>query len=65
MEAHHKLVMTQDPKAPSVEEVEPGGETGVKRDRSATHEDADATADGRAEEMHQDVLDEAERSMMH
>ena len=40
---------------PTGVEVEPGGETDVERDRSAGHEDVDATTDGRAEEAHSNV----------
>ena len=43
-------------------QVEPGGETGVERDESAPHKDADARTNGMAEEAHDDVQDEAERS---
>jgi hypothetical protein len=57
------------PSEPLDEEVEGArvgeGETGVEGDRSAVREDADATADGSAEEAHQDVQVEAERSMTH
>ena len=46
---------------PTGVQVEPGGETGVKRDRSAAHEDADARANSMVEEAHGGVQDEAER----
>ena len=40
---------------PADVEFEPGGETDVKRNGSAAHEDADAAGDGSAEETHRDV----------
>ena len=49
-------------RGPTGVEVEPGGETNVERDRSATHEDADVRTDGMAEEAHGGMQDEAERS---
>ena len=47
---------------PSTVQVEPGGETAVEQDRSAARTDADAMIDDRAEEAHDAVQDEAERS---
>jgi hypothetical protein len=48
---------TRDPEGV---QVEPGGETEARRNGSAAHEDADAVADGRAEEAHPDVQVEIE-----
>ena len=58
----------EPPNEPQVElrdptgiQVEPGGETSVEQDGSVAHEDADARADGMAEEANGGVQDEAER----
>ena len=42
-------------------QVKPGGETSVKQDRSATHENVDTTVNGRAEEAHGVMQIEGER----
>ena len=50
---------------PTDVKVEPGGKANVKRNRSATHEDADGAADNRAEKAHPNMQDKAERLTMH
>jgi hypothetical protein len=49
-----------EPRGPTGVEVEPGGKTDVEQDERAAHEDADAMADGSAEETHPDVHVEVE-----
>ena len=50
-----------EPEGPTDVEVEPGGDIIVELNGSAAHKDADAAADGGAEEAHPDMQDEAER----